>query len=128
MPEAARNGFEEAMDYPPREVAVGPGRWECAQDLGLAQAGKGVLPQQAKALLLSYPLLSMPCRTWKFSEFLSMGKTWGKSIPCCGKWAPRSGGSAAPVSRAGRQRPAVTLPRGMIPDPLDALLSCLLTW
>lgn len=66
-----------------------PGRWECAHDQGRAQSGE-LPPQQAKALPLSRSLLSVPRRAWKFSQFLSVGKTGGESIRCCGKWARRS--------------------------------------
>lgn len=109
-----------------------PRRWECARGLGVcpgAGAGRGVLPQQAKALPLSCSplscsLLSMCHRTRKFSKFLFVSKTRGKNIPCCRKWTPQSRGSTALVSRAGRQHPAVTLPQGMIPHPVGALLPC----
>lgn len=60
-----------------------PGRWECAQDLGLAQAGKGVLPQQAKALPLSYSLL--PAGLGSSANFYPWAKRGGRSFPVVGK-------------------------------------------
>lgn len=136
MPEAAGHGFEEAMDYLPREVGMCPGRWGCAQDQ--AQSGelprgwqRGFTPAGRSTLPLPFLALCAP-RDLEVQPIFIRGQNMGEKHSLLWEMGSWGQGSAALVSRAGRQHPTVTLSQGMIPYPVDALLPCpgqlSLTW
>lgn len=98
-----------------------PGRWECAHDQGRAQSGE-LPPQQAKALPpLPFPALRAP-QGLEVQPVFIRGQNMGGKYSLLWEMGSSEQGSAASVSRAGSQ--IVTLPQGMIPQPVDALLPC----